>query len=111
MGTIRYQIVRYRHGPLPPPGSLLTVEELSRLAQVHPDMIQCFVDWDLVEPERTDPEMLFPGRVVPRIRRILRLRKDLGVNWAGIGVVLDLLDRIDTLEGELGRLRTRLAGL
>jgi DNA-binding transcriptional MerR regulator len=73
-------------------------------------MIQCFIDWDLVEPERTDPEMLFPDRVVPRIRRILRLRKDLGVNWAGIGVVLDLLDRMEALERELGRLRTRLAG-
>lgn len=111
MGTIRCQIVHYRHGPFPPPGSLLTVDELSRLANVHPDMIQCFLDWGLVEPERTKPEILFRDSVVPRIRRILRLRKELGINWAGIAVVLDLLDRIDALEREVERLRARLAGV
>lgn len=110
MGTIRCQIIQYRRGPLPPPGSLLTAEELSKLAHVHPDMIQCFIDWELIEPARTHPENLFPDSIVPRIRRILRLRKDLGINWAGIAVVLDLVDRIDALERELENLRSRFPG-
>jgi len=35
------------------------------------------------------------------VRRIMRLRRDLGINYAGIGVVLDLLARIETLEAQL----------
>ena len=44
-------------------------------------------------------------RSILRIRRILRLRHDLGVNWAGIGVVLDLLAKIEELEREIAQLR------
>ena len=105
MGTLRCKIVHYHFGPTPLSGSLLSLEDLSRLSQVHPDMIERLLEWQLVEPVKTQPERLFPESVVPRIRRIMRLRKDLGINWAGIGVVLELLDRIDTLEQENARLR------
>ena len=33
--------------------------------------------------------------------RIQRLRTGLSLNWAAIGLVLDLLDRIDVLERDL----------
>ncbi len=54
------------------------------------------------------PELLFAETAVPRIWRIMRLRRDLGINFAGIGVVLDLLDRIEELEREIGWLRKQL---
>jgi DNA-binding transcriptional MerR regulator len=68
-------------------------------------MVAQLVDWGLVEPEIREPELLFSEAVVPRIWRILRLRRDLGINLAGIGVVLELLDRIEDMEREVARLR------
>ena len=59
----------------------------------------------LIDPVETTPEPLFEVATILRIRRILRLRHDLGVNWAGIGVVLDLLAKIEELEREIARLR------
>ena len=107
MSIVHCKVVHYRCGPLPPAGSLLTREELGRVTQVHPELIENFLEWQLIEPAQTDPDILFPDSVVPRILRIVRLRRDLGINWAGIGVVLDLLDRIETLERENARLGDR----
>jgi DNA-binding transcriptional MerR regulator len=42
------------------------------------------------------------------LRRIVRLRRDLGVNMAGIAAILDMRERILNLQAELGRLRGRL---
>lgn len=46
-------------------------------------------------------EPLVPRRVVIRLRRMQRLRRDLGVNFAGAAVILDLLGRIEQLNREL----------
>ena len=37
---------------------------------------------------------------VPRLQMIMRLRRDTGVNLAGIGMILDLLDPLRALERE-----------
>lgn len=44
---------------------------------------------------------------VERLRRLRRLRHDLGVNLAGAEVILHLLDRVDELQRELEQHRKR----
>ena len=50
---------------------------------------------------------LFDAAAVPRLQRTLRLRRDTGVNLAGIGMILDLLDRLHVLERENQWLRAQ----
>jgi hypothetical protein len=52
-------------------------------------------------------EPLVPRRVVIRLRRMQRLRRDLGVNFAGAAVILDLVARIEQLNRELGERQKR----
>jgi len=108
MSTTRYHIVHYRYESRPASKNLLNSEEVARLARLHPEMVERMVEWGLVDPERDKPELLFSETAVPRIWRIMRLRRDLGINWAGIGVVLDLLDKIEELEQEIGWLRKQI---
>ena len=108
MSTTRYQIVHYRYESRPASRNLLTVEELARLARLHPDMVDSLIGWGLVDAVESEPDMRFEETMVPRIWRIMRLRRDLGINWAGIGVVLDLLDRIDELEREVAWLHKQV---
>jgi DNA-binding transcriptional MerR regulator len=108
MGTSRYQIVHYRYESRSGSENLVTTGELARLARLHPEMVDKLVDWGLIEPVKWEPKLLFPETTVPRIWRIMRLRRDLGINWSGIGVVLDLLDKIDELEREIAWLRKQL---
>jgi hypothetical protein len=53
-------------------------------------------------------EPWFESSAVATIARIQRLRAGLGLNYAAIGVVLDLLDRIDELESASRRRRASL---
>ena len=46
----------------------------------------------------------FSGADLRRARISLRLQRDLGVNPAGTAVVLDLLERIESLERRLGHI-------
>lgn len=50
--------------------------------------------------EQTD-EPVLPRRTIMRLRRMKRLRNDLGVNFAGAAIILDLMERIRTLNREL----------
>ncbi|ADL49530.1 MULTISPECIES: chaperone modulator CbpM [Micromonospora] len=54
----------------------------------------------------TDPtgHVWLPAGQLPRAAAIVRLRAGLGLNYTALGVVLDLLTRIDQLEHQL---RTR----
>jgi DNA-binding transcriptional MerR regulator len=108
MGSSRYQIVHYRYESRSGSENLVTTGELARLARLHPEMVDKLVDWGLIEPVKWEPKLLFPETAVPRIWRIMRLRRDLGINWSGIGVVLDLLDKIEELEREIAWLRKQL---
>jgi DNA-binding transcriptional MerR regulator len=72
---------------------------------MHPVLVERLMTLGLVDPVATTPELLFDVATVLRLRRILRLRRDLGVNWVGIGVVLDLLAKIEALEQEIAQLR------
>lgn len=83
---------------------LLDLMETARQACVHPDLLLRMVDLGLIEPEQSSPEMLFTPEVVGVIGKAVRLRYQLGINWAGVGLVLDLLERIGQLESEIERL-------
>lgn len=84
----------------------LTLEQLARGAQLHPDFLRRLMSLGLIDPLVQEPRLLFRNEVLKRIHKIMRLRADLGLNLAALGVVLDLLDRIDELEREVERLRT-----
>lgn len=81
--------------------TLLNIYEVSRFVGLHPDMIRRFFMLGLIDPQVESPNMLFEDSVVSRIDKIMRLKSDLGVNLAGCGLILDLLDRIDEMEKRL----------
>jgi chaperone modulatory protein CbpM len=84
----------------------LTLESLALAAEAHPQLIEQYVAYGLVEPLGSGPqEHEFDMRAVARVRMIGRLRRDLGINLPGIAVVLDLLDRINSMQRELAQLR------
>ena len=99
----RYEIVLY-----PRERDQLTLESLAATAEIHPGLVERFVAYGLLEPvEWIGPVLLFDAAAVPRLQMIMRLRRDTGVNLAGIGMILDLLDRLRALERENRWLRAQ----
>ncbi len=86
---------------------LLSLRETASQARIHPDLLLRMVDLGLIEPEQSQPELLFAPETVGHICKAIRLRNQLGINWAGVGLVLDLLERIGELEREIQRLKNK----
>ena len=63
---------------------------------------------ETIESESSEP--LLPRRTVVQLRRMQRLRRDLGVNFSGAAVILDLVKRIELLNRELIEIRRRALG-
>lgn len=80
--------------------AVLTLEEVAERCRLRSEQVRWFVQRGLIEPVESTPD-LFAPHVTVRIQKIVRLRRDLNVNYDGIALVLDLLERIDRLEARL----------
>jgi DNA-binding transcriptional MerR regulator len=85
-----------------------TLEGLATRAGMHPALLESLMAYGLIEPiEGVGTQVLFSVDSMARLRVIERLRHDLGVNLAGIAVILDLLDRLTALQREVAQWRER----
>ena len=69
---------------------LVDVEALAQRSGLHPDLVRRLIALDAVDPLDWD--------AAARLARLVRLRRDLGLNVAGAALVCDLLARIEELE-------------
>ena len=74
---------------------------------LHPDLVRRLVALGLLACQQdARGDLWFEPSALVTVARIQRLRTGLGLNYAAIGLVLDLLDRIEELESASGRRRT-----
>ncbi|MFC4530052.1 chaperone modulator CbpM [Sphaerisporangium dianthi] len=87
---------------IPVPG--IGLESFARAGGLHPELVRRLVALGLLEPiDRYGEELRFPPSQLAVLGRIERLHAGLCLNYASLGVVLDLLDRIAELESALRR--------
>jgi DNA-binding transcriptional MerR regulator len=81
---------------------LLSADAVAARTGLHPDLVRRFAAMSLVE-STTDAtgRLWFTPNAVPALARVQRLRAGLPLNYAAIGLVLDLLDRIELLEAQV----------
>jgi chaperone modulatory protein CbpM len=74
---------------------------------VHPDLLRRFVALGLIDAERDSTGRLWlrPDQFAA-VARIQRLHSELSLNYAAIGLVLDLLDEIDALHAQARQRRS-----
>jgi len=72
--------------------------EFQRICQISDQFLTEMIEEGIIEPEVQSENYLFNGIHIRRVRRANRLSCDLGINPAGIALVLELLDKIERLE-------------
>lgn len=81
----------------------------ARLVSVHPQTLRMYERLGLIGPKRTPANVrMYSDGDLERVRAIQRLTQELGVNLAGVEIILTLLDQIDHLQEQLDRLRNEL---
>lgn len=80
----------------------LSLEHLAAAAGVSPARLARLVREGLVDPIAPGA---FTVAAVARVRRMMRLHRDLGVSFTGAAIIVDLMERIEHLEAELARRR------
>jgi len=80
----------------------LNLEAFARATGTHPELIRRLVALGLLDADRDAAgELWFAPSQVAAMGRVQRLRAGFGLNYAAIGLVCDLLDRIAVLEAAL----------
>lgn len=107
-------MVRERKGAAPAPGrsaeaspreGYVFIGVIARRFGVHPQTLRLYEREGLIRPARSSGNTrLYDVETVERLEIILTLTRELGVNLAGVEVILDLKSRLARMEGEVGRL-------
>ncbi|MSP14333.1 MAG: MerR family transcriptional regulator [Chloroflexi bacterium] len=70
----------------------------ARLVDVHPQTLRNYERLGLINPARSDGNLrLYSERDLQRLRQIVHLTGDLGVNLAGVELILQLQSQLDKL--------------
>jgi chaperone modulatory protein CbpM len=81
---------------------LLTLGQLCCACDTHADWVISLVEEGIIEPDGREIRLWrFSGVSLVRVRSALRLQRDLGVNLAGIGLALDLMEELENLRTQL----------
>jgi MerR family transcriptional regulator/heat shock protein HspR len=80
---------------------LYMISVVSEMLHVHPQTLRLYEREGLVTPKRTKRQRLYSEEDVERLSLILRLTRELGVNKAGVEVILRLMQRLEGLQREM----------
>ncbi len=87
---------------------LWALDDLALAAGIHPQLVEYFVEYGLLEPvERIGNQLFFEERAISRLKTIQRLRSEMGINLPGIAIILDLTGKIRELQQEVEWLRVK----
>ena len=86
------------------------ISVVATMLDIHPQTLRQYEREGLVEPSRTQGRMrLYSQRDIDRMKLILRLTRQMGVNLAGVDIALQLKEQIDEMQKEIDQLRDELS--
>jgi len=99
-------------GPDLPPNAAFVISVAARLVGVHEQTLRYYERAGLLEPARSKGRIrLYSLHDLERVRQIRRLTDEMGVNLAGVEVIMRLTDHIRGLELRIHDLQTEVQRL
>src|SRR5438132_9287433 len=90
-------------------GRCYVISVAARLVGLHAQSLRHYERIGLIQPSRSHGrQRLYSQSDVARLRHIQRLIQDLGVNLAGVEVIIRMNERVRGMEEEMQRLRSEL---
>ena len=87
-----------------------SISVVAEMFEIHPQTLRTYEREGLVQPARTGGNTrVYSQEDVERIELILRLTKELGVNLAGVEVILNMRDRMEAMQRQVNGLLQAMA--
>ena len=74
----------------------------AKICEMHPQTLRLYERLGLVNPSRVGAKnRVYSQEDIERLKQIQRLTQDMGVNLAGVEIILDLLDKMEKMRDEM----------
>jgi len=86
------------------------ISVVASILDIHPQTLRQYEKEGLIEPSRTQGRMrLYSQRDIDKIKLVLQLTRTMGINLAGVDVILKLKKQMDEMSQEIENLREELS--
>lgn len=86
------------------------ISAVSRILEVHPQTLRMYEREGFVSPHRINRQRLYSDEDIERLDLIIKLTKELGVNKAGVDIILRMRERMSALHEEMNEMMRLLDG-
>ena len=81
-----------------------TISAVAELFEIHPQTLRLYEREGLLKPSRSDGNTrLYEDADIERLEIILSLTRDLGVNLAGVEIILNMREKMNQMQNEFER--------
>jgi MerR family transcriptional regulator, heat shock protein HspR len=81
-----------------------TISSVAEMFDIHPQTLRMYEREGLLKPSRSDGNTrLYSDEDLERLEVILSLTRDLGVNLAGVEIIINMREKMDSMQREFER--------
>jgi MerR family transcriptional regulator/heat shock protein HspR len=80
---------------------LYLISIVSKLLDVHPQTLRLYEREGFVRPKRANRQRIYSESDIERLNLVLQLTRELGVNRAGVDIILRMRHRMEVLQREM----------
>ena len=81
-----------------------TISAVAEMFDIHPQTLRLYEREGLLKPSRSDGNTrLYSDENIERLEIILSLTRDLGVNLAGVEIIINMREKMDAMQREFER--------
>jgi len=85
------------------------ISAVAQILNIHPQTLRQYEREGLIKPSRTNGKIrLYSQEDIDQIKSVLNLTRELGINLAGVDVILKLNKRIKKLEDDIEEYKSRI---
>jgi MerR family transcriptional regulator/heat shock protein HspR len=87
---------------------IYVISVAARMVNLHPQTLRHYEKLGLVDPARRGNQRMYSQRDVDKLTKIAQLMEDLGVNLAGVEVILNMSRQIEELQTQMAQMERAL---
>lgn len=91
--------------------NLVSLHQFCEFHEIENTLVLALNEHDLIEIFIVDGESYIHTESIQLLEKIIRLHHDLSINFEGIDVIVQLIDKINSLQEELMEIKKRLEGI